>query len=193
MAERTLGEPKSDPAAARAALAAMPGFARWSLTVGGLGYRRFASGTWGSLPPCVAVLLLVALLPTGSAWAINAVLLAFLAWAAVGCELWGARAEELVGVKDPSCVVLDEVAGMAIAMLGLRWTLRDGAEGWGWLGGALLTVGIAFAAFRAFDVLKPPPCRALQGIRGGRGILLDDVLAGVYACVLMHLVGPFVG
>ena len=192
MAERTLGAPKSDPAAARAALAAMPWFPRWSLTVGGLGYARFASGTWGSLPPCAVALLLVAVLPAGSGWAVSAAMLVFLAWGTIGCELWGARAEQLVGVKDPSCVVLDEVAGMAIALLGHRWALRDGSDGWGWLGGALLTVGLAFAFFRAFDVLKPPPCRALQAVKGGRGILLDDVLAGVYACVAVHLVGPYV-
>ena len=175
MAERALGQPKSDPAAARAALAAMPWLARQSLTVGGLGYARFASGTWGSLPPCVAALLAVAVLPAGWWWGVSAVMLA----------------EELVGTKDPSCVVLDEVAGMSIALLGHRWALRDGSEGLGWLWAALVTVGLAFVFFRALDIVKPPPCRALQEVKGGRGILLDDVLAGVYACVATHLVNPF--
>jgi phosphatidylglycerophosphatase A len=191
MAERALGQPKSDPAAARAALAAMPWLARQSLTVGGLGYARFASGTWGSLPPCVAALLAVAVLPAGWWWGVSAVMLALLAWAAFGCERWGTRAEELVGTKDPSCVVLDEVAGMSIALLGHRWALRDGSEGLGWLWAALVTVGLAFVFFRALDIVKPPPCRALQEVKGGRGILLDDVLAGVYACVATHLVNPF--
>jgi phosphatidylglycerophosphatase A len=54
-------------------------------------------------------------------------------------------------------------------------------------------LAMAFVLFRALDVLKPPPCRALQSIRGGRGILLDDVFAGIYANVVMHLVGPLAG
>jgi phosphatidylglycerophosphatase A len=82
---------------------------------------------------------------------------------------------------------------MAISMLGLRWTLRDGSEGFGWAWTAVLGVGMAFVLFRAFDVVKPPPCRSLQSVRGGRGILLDDVFAGIYACVIMHVVGPLAG
>jgi phosphatidylglycerophosphatase A len=188
-----LGEPKIDPSVARARLAALSGLARFSLTVGGLGFARFAPGTWGSIPPCAAVLLLVAVLPAGLAWVINAVLVAMLAWAVVGCERWGARAEEALEVTDPSCVVLDEVAGMAIALLGLRWTLRDGSDGLGWAWTAVAGTAMAFVLFRAFDIVKPPPCRALQAIKGGRGILLDDVFAGIYACVIMHVVGPVAG
>ena len=182
-----------DPALARERLAGMPWFPRFSLTVGGLGFQRFASGTWGSLPPCVAVLVLVAVLPTGFAWVIDAVLAAMLLWAIVGCERWGAKAEELLGLKDPSCVVLDEIAGMSITLLLLHWPLRSASEGWGWAVTAVLGVAWAFVLFRAFDVLKPPPCRSLQGITGGRGILLDDVFAGIYASVLVHLVGPLAG
>jgi phosphatidylglycerophosphatase A len=188
-----LGEPKIDPSEARIRLASMPGVGRWSLTAGGLGFARFAPGTWGSLPPCVVVLVLCAIVPMGSGWVIQAVLAAILAWAVLGCEVWGARAEDALGVKDPSCVVLDEVAGMCIAMIGLRWPLRDEYADMRWLTTAVLGVAMAFVLFRAFDVLKPPPCRALQSIRGGRGILLDDVFAGIYANVIMHLIGPPVG
>ena len=182
-----------DPALARERLAGMPWFPRFSLTVGGLGFQRFASGTWGSLPPCVAVLVLVAVLPAGWAWVIDAVLAAMLLWAIVGFELWGAKAEEMLGLKDPSCVVLDEIAGMSITLLLLHWPLRAASEGWGLAVTAVLGVAWAFILFRAFDVLKPPPCRSLQGITGGRGILLDDVFAGIYASVLVHLVGPLAG
>ena len=188
-----LGEPKIDPAIARERLAALPPFARFSVTVGGLGFARFAPGTWGSVPPCVAVLVLVAVLLADLAWVIDAVLGAMLAWAVIGCELWGARTEEALGVKDPSCVVLDEVAGMAISLLGLHWTLRDGAEGWRWAWTAVAGTAMAFLLFRAFDIVKPPPCRAMQAVKGGRGILLDDVFAGIYACVIMHVVGPLAG
>ena len=51
-------------------------------------------------------------------------------------------------------------------------------------------VAMAFVLFRILDILKPPPCRALQGVKGGRGILLDDVFAGIYACVVMHVASP---
>ena len=188
-----LGEPKINPSEARVRLSSMPAFGRWSLTVGGLGFARFAPGTWGSLPPCVAVLALCAVLPTGSGWVIHAVLGAMLAWSVLGCEVWGARAEDALGVKDPSCVVLDEVAGMCIAMIGLRWLPPDESAGMGRFVTAALGVAMAFVLFRALDVLKPPPCRALQSMRGGRGILLDDVFAGIYANVVMHLVGPLAG
>lgn len=188
-----LGVPKSDPGVARERLASLPWLQRSSLTVGGLGFARFAPGTWGSLPPCAAVLVLAVVLPADARWVIDAVLLALLAWSAIGCELWGAAAEEAIGAKDPSCVVLDEVAGMSIALLGLRWPLRAASDGWGWAWTCLAGVALAFVLFRALDIVKPPPCRALQGVRGGRGILLDDVFAGIYACVLMHLAGPLAG
>jgi phosphatidylglycerophosphatase A len=102
---------------------------------------------------------------------------------------WGQEAEDLVGVKDPSFAVADEVAGMAITLLGLRWWMRDaGAEGWWWKDA--LAIAGAFLLFRAFDVLKPPPCKGIQSMRGGWGILMDDVIAGVYASVVMHLLMP---
>jgi phosphatidylglycerophosphatase A len=188
-----LGEPKLPPSEARARLASLDALSRWSLTAGGLGFARFAPGTWGSLPPCVAVLVLCAVLPAGLGWVLQAVIGAFLVFACFGCVRWGARAEEALGLKDPSCVVLDEVAGMAIALFLLRWPLRSESEGWGWLWTACAGIAMAFVLFRAFDVLKPPPCRGLQGVKGGTGILLDDVFAGIYASVVMHLVGPLAG
>ena len=188
-----LGEPKLPPSEARARLASLDALPRWSLTAGGLGFARFAPGTWGSLPPCVAVLALCAVLPAGLGWVLQAVIGAIIAFACLGCVRWGARAEEVLGIMDPSCVVLDEVAGMAIALFLLRWPLRSEAEGWGWLWTACAGIAVAFALFRAFDVLKPPPCRSLQNVKGGTGILLDDVFAGIYASVVMHLVGPLAG
>ena len=193
MASRPLGEPKIAPAEARARLAALPWVKRASLTVGGLGFARFAPGTWGSLPPCALVLGLVAVLPPETGWVIQVSLLATLAWACTACVAWGGAAEEALGGSDPSCVVVDEVAGMCIAMLGLRWPLRTEATDHRWLLTTVLAVALAFVLFRAFDVLKPPPCNALQRIPGGKGILLDDVFAGIYACVIMHVLGPLAG
>jgi len=191
-AKRSLGEPKMDPQVARQRMAGMPWFPRFSLTVGGLGFAPFASGTWGSLPPCIVVLGLVALLPAGYGWVIDATLVALLLWASIGCVRWTAAAEELLGIKDPSCIVLDEIAGMSITLLVLHWPLRSMAEtgSWSWCGTSVLGMGMAFLLFRFFDVLKPPPCKALERIGGGWGVLLDDVLAGVYACAIMHIMSP---
>jgi phosphatidylglycerophosphatase A len=84
---------------------------------------------------------------------------------------WAAsRAEKLLRKKDPSIVVIDEVAGQMIALLsGPFW-----APTW-W---SVLT---AFILFRAFDIWKPYPCRKIEDMHSGLGIMGDDVVAGVYA------------
>lgn len=88
--------------------------------------------------------------------------------------IWAAsRAENLLRKKDPSIVVIDEVAGQMIALCsGPVW-----APTW-W---SILT---AFILFRAFDIWKPYPCRKLEGLHTGLGIMGDDVVAGAYALVV---------
>ncbi|MBA4377090.1 MAG: phosphatidylglycerophosphatase A [Gemmatimonas sp.] len=74
--------------------------------------------------------------------------------------------------KDPHRVVCDEVAGMLVTYFGLT-------TGWaGWLAG--------FAWFRVFDIAKPFPIRRLEALPGGWGIMADDLLAGVYAHLLLR-------
>jgi phosphatidylglycerophosphatase A len=77
-------------------------------------------------------------------------------------------------VEDPSHVVIDEVAGQAIALLGA--TIAD----WRY---ALA----AFILFRAFDIMKPPPVRQLERLPRGWGIMLDDVAAGVLALIVLRI------
>jgi phosphatidylglycerophosphatase A len=88
--------------------------------------------------------------------------------------IWASsRAEKLVRKKDPSIVVIDEVAGQMIALLsGPFW-----APTW-W---SVLT---AFILFRAFDIWKPYPIRRLEALESGLGIMLDDVAAGAYALIV---------
>ncbi len=88
--------------------------------------------------------------------------------------IWAAsRAEKLLGKKDPSIVVIDEVAGQMIALLsGPFW-----APTW-W------SVFTAFLLFRAFDIWKPYPIRRLEALESGLGIMLDDVAAGAYALIV---------
>jgi phosphatidylglycerophosphatase A len=160
---------------------------RVALTVFGLGRLRLAPGTWGSLPPVALVLLALAL--PGPRWVVDAMLgivgIAF----GVACVRLGGRAERHFGRKDPSEVVADEVAGQCLALAGLPW--RNVAIAGGWTHNLVLA-GVAFAAFRLFDIWKPPPARGLQRITGGWGILVDDLIAGVYAAAVTQLVARVV-
>lgn len=75
--------------------------------------------------------------------------------------------------KDPGLIVIDEVAGFAVTMTLLPFSF--------------LAYAGAFFAFRFFDIFKLFPARQLERIGGGAGIVLDDIAAGVYACLASHL------
>ncbi len=83
------------------------------------------------------------------------------------------RAEKLLRRKDPSAVVIDEVAGQMIALLSGPFWLHT----W-W------SVITAFLLFRLFDIWKPYPIRRLERLESGLGIMADDVLAGIYALIV---------
>jgi phosphatidylglycerophosphatase A len=87
------------------------------------------------------------------------------------------KAEERYG-HDGRPIVIDEVAGMFVSLCFLP---RDGS-----LSPVSLFAG-AFILFRVFDIVKPYPARSLQELRGGWGVVLDDVVAGVYANVCMRV------
>lgn len=92
--------------------------------------------------------------------------------AVVVVGIWAShRVEAVLERKDPGVIVIDEVAGMMVAVLLLPRTL-----------GVLLC---AFLLFRIFDIWKPFPAREAQALRGGFGVVVDDLIAGVYALVLM--------
>jgi len=134
----------------------------------GAGLAPVAPGTFGSL---VGLAIALALAPLGLGWNLAAVALAV----AAGVWICGESARRL-GVHDHPAIVWDEVAGMLIAMLAAP-------DAW-W--GALL----AFALFRLFDIAKPWPIREIDhGMSGGAGIILDDVLAGVFAALVLMIVG----
>jgi phosphatidylglycerophosphatase A len=86
----------------------------------------------------------------------------------------GEWSERRAGRKDPGFFVLDEVIGYLITCL---WTR----------GPSPLALALAFFVFRFLDVVKPPPARALERMGGGDGILLDDVMAGLYGLGLMAI------
>lgn len=88
--------------------------------------------------------------------------------------IWAAtRVERLIRKKDPSIVVIDEVSGQMIALLSGPFWIHT----W-W------SIFTAFILFRAFDIWKPYPIRRLEGLESGLGIMLDDVVAGVYALIV---------
>ncbi len=92
---------------------------------------------------------------------------------------WAAdEAERALGRKDPGAIVVDEVAGMIVSVLGVPLTLPVLATG--------------FLLFRVFDVVKPFPANVSQRLGGGVGVMIDDLIAGVYALVLV-LVGRALG
>ena len=92
--------------------------------------------------------------------------------------VWAAdRLTARIKDEDPSIVVIDEVLGMWLALLGLPKTF--------------IIVVLAVAFFRIFDIIKPPPIRQLERLPGGWGIVLDDVAAGVLARIVVGLIAPF--
>ena len=88
------------------------------------------------------------------------------------------RAQRLLGRgKDPGCIVIDEFVGQWLALLPLLLWPRPSAVLW---------TGVGFALFRAFDVLKPWPVSwADRSVKGGVGVMLDDLLAGALAALLL--------
>lgn len=131
-----------------------------------VGNVPFAPGTFGSLlalPVCfflsrlrIQVAILCTLLIV-----IFAILLA-------------RTAEKILHKKDPGCIVIDEIAGLVVTLLGLPFNL--------------VSITAGFAVFRALDILKPFPIRALERkLAGGAGIVLDDVVAGLYGNLVLRL------
>lgn len=155
------------------------------LTTGGLGFFRPASGTWGSIPPVViaAILVLAGAGPATPYWWVFAGVMVVITVAfSAACVLWGDSAEARWG-KDPSPVVADETAGMALTLLLLPPSLLANEPFF-----TLISLGGAFVLFRAMDIAKPWPCNGLQSVASGWGILLDDLVAAVYAAGLAWVV-----
>ncbi len=159
------------------------------ITAFGLGFLRPAPGTWGSLPPAIiaALLLWFGSGTWAGGWGYHAVLAIICGWACWACIAQGAAAEARWG-KDPSNAVADETAGQCIALvlppasvLGSATPMRSAA----------IYVAAAFVAFRIMDIIKPPPAYQLQKLHAGWGVLVDDLVAGVYALIAMQMAWHF--
>jgi phosphatidylglycerophosphatase A len=151
---------------------------KWIVTFFGSGLSPVAPGTMGSL--LASVLLMGIFVIVGSPGFFNwqAVLLTGLVLSSVLSIALGPWAIGFFGREDPQPFVLDEVAGICLTNLFLPITVGFGQV---WI------IALAFAAFRLFDVTKPPPARQLEHLPAGWGILLDDLAAAVYANVLCQV------
>jgi phosphatidylglycerophosphatase A len=153
------------------------GFAHIVATWFYCGYAPKAPGTAGSLA-AIAIAWPLNRYAGVPAWGFG-----ILAMVLLGPAIWAAdvTARE-TGMKDPQIVVVDEVVGQWIAVAGAAF--NSTALDW-------KTWCLAFVLFRAFDMWKPPPARQLEHIPGGAGIVLDDVMAGIYAALVLAAAGWF--
>jgi phosphatidylglycerophosphatase A len=132
----------------------------------GLGYAPVASGTFGTLAG-IPVFYLMADLAPGQFALVWLILLGLSFWAAD-------QAGRYYGVVDDGRIVIDELVGylVAVAWLPFSWT----------------TAGLGFLLFRLFDITKPPPVSWFdRQLKNGFGVVLDDVAAGIYAAIVLHL------
>ena len=134
--------------------------------LGGIGRLKPGPGTWGSL----AVLPAALLGPLGAL--LLGLLVALIGFYAVRDALRDAQDQ------DPSWIVVDEAAGMLLALAGLS----VGASIWGAL--------IAFGLFRVFDILKPWPVSWADQQKGALGVMLDDIVAGALVALALILARP---
>jgi len=135
-------------------------------TCGYIGYAPIAPGTVGSL----AAVVVYGIMRATGAEAAEVWLLAVVVLVGV----WSASVSERHFQKtDPGTVVIDEVAGMLLTLLWIP-------VGWG-------GVAAGFFAFRFFDIVKPFPARQAERLHGGVGIVVDDLVAGVYAHLVVRL------
>ncbi len=139
------------------------------LATGGLiGFSPVAPGTFGSLA-ALPLCLLIASMSIRSGLIFLIALIVVSTWIAHG-------AEKIAAQNDPQQVVIDEICGMAIALFALPFV-------------PVFVIG-GFALFRIFDILKPFPIRWVdKKVPGGMGIMLDDLIAGVFANALLRLGG----
>ena len=131
-----------------------------------IGNISFAPGTFGSV---LGLLLCFFLSKIDFSIAVLLTLIFIL------CAIWIANeAEKIIGIEDPGCIVIDEIAGIVLTLSGLPFNITSATLG--------------FLVFRALDIWKPYPIRLLENkFSGGIGIVLDDVAAGILSNVILRI------
>lgn len=136
----------------------------------GSGFSPFAPGTAGALLASIIWIALYFLVPFTTLWCLTLGLVILFTLAGI----WAANKLETCWGEDPSRVVVDEMVGVWIPLLAV-----PDNEQWYWY-----VIG-AFALFRLFDIAKPLGIRKMESLKGGVGVMMDDVLAGIYSFVLL--------
>jgi phosphatidylglycerophosphatase A len=132
-----------------------------------IGRIPFAPGTFGALIG-LPVYYLLSMTSLSVAAVITIALIVVAVWASE-------HAEQLMGKKDPGSVVIDEVAGMVVTLLGIPF--------------GVVTAICGFVLFRIFDIAKPHPVRYLQDdLPGGAGIVMDDIAAGIISNIILRVI-----
>lgn len=144
----------------------------------GSGFCPFAPGTAGALLATLIWIALYFVLPFSVLlWTTAALILVF-----TFAGIWAANKLEPYWGEDPSRVVVDEMVGVWIPLLVVandaNWVLNTIA---------------AFCLFRMFDILKPLGIRKMEDFKGGVGVMMDDVLAGVYSLIMLAILRWVVG
>jgi phosphatidylglycerophosphatase A len=147
-----------------------PLWAKLTATFFGIGYVRPGPGTWGSAATILLWAAIARLLPETDRLPVLIALAVAITLLGIPAATRVARASAR---KDPSFVVIDEVAGQLISVIAVPLAWKTFLAG--------------FILFRVFDILKPPPVRQLERLPEGTGIVLDDVGAGIYALAVMQL------
>ncbi len=133
-------------------------------TLGFIGYLPFAPGTFGTLAGVVVMVLLKPPIPLHIALSIFSIAIGILS---------SNQAEKLFRQNDPSYIVIDEFAGYIVSLLFLPLN-------WGYMLSA-------FILFRFFDIIKPPPIKRIEySLKGGLGIVADDIGAAVYTNLVLQ-------
>lgn len=140
----------------------------------GSGLINPAPGTWGTLA-AVPLYYLLMQLPQTAYYGVTAYYAITALVCIVGVYLCGKAAKD-AGVHDHKAIVWDEIAGFLITMVAAPAV-------------HIIWVAVGFALFRFFDVLKPFPINIIdKKVYGGLGIMLDDILAGVFAAISLHFI-----
>ncbi len=142
----------------------------YKLIASGFGSGRLplAPGTWGAAVAVVLTLPLMDAPPSATRLTLTVLIVVFSILCAKAVDVfadeWG---------EDPRHVVADEMVGMWLTLVGLQLNL--------------VNIAVGFLLFRFFDIFKPLGIRKMESIPGGWGVVLDDVLAGVYANILLQV------
>jgi phosphatidylglycerophosphatase A len=132
-----------------------------------LGNMPFAPGSFGTLAG-LPISWLLSRIGSSISFLLIALTIPFAIWIA-------GEAEQILGKKDPGVIVIDEIVGMVLTLAGLPFNAT--------------TAGLGFVLFRVLDITKPFPIHFLERrFKGGTGIVLDDVAAGIIANIALRII-----